>query len=147
MVEFASNWSKWLASSKDIPKLYINAEPGFFSPMILEHTKNWPNQKVVNVKGLHFLQEDSNNEIGLAIKKFLQDSVFWLRYWKWLSMIVMESNYFANLFLITLLCRKIILALLLSDKLIVFYVVLRSIARYAKCCNYGNYHRNSIKFL
>ena len=47
-----------------------------FSPRILEQTKNWPNQKVVNVKGLHFLQEDSNDEIGQAIKKFLQDSVF-----------------------------------------------------------------------
>jgi len=54
----------------------VNAEPGFFSPLISELTKNWPNHKTVNVKGLHFLQEDSYDDIGQAIKEFLLDSVF-----------------------------------------------------------------------
>ena len=76
VVKFATDWSKWLASSKDVPKLYVNAEPGFFASGILKSTKDWPNHKVVSVKGLHFLQEDSYDEIGPAIKEFLLETVF-----------------------------------------------------------------------
>ena len=66
-------YSAWLAEDTIIPKLYINADPGLFSSGISWVVESWFNQKSITVKGLHFLQEDSPNEIGLAIKKFLVD--------------------------------------------------------------------------
>ena len=55
----------------DIPKLFNNGDPG--SILIgaqREFCRTWPNQTEVTVKGLHFVQEDSPDEIGLAIKNF-----------------------------------------------------------------------------
>ena len=71
VVEVVQNYSEWLSSS-DLPKLFINADPG--SILIgnqREFCRSWPNQTEVTVKGLHFLQEDSPNEIGEAISSFV----------------------------------------------------------------------------
>ena len=71
VVEVVQNYSEWLSSS-DLPKLFINAEPG--SILIgnqREFCRSWPNQTEVTVKGLHFLQEDSPEEIGKAISSFV----------------------------------------------------------------------------
>ncbi len=62
-----SDYASWLASSP-VPKLFINAEPG--SILIgrqREFCRTWPNQTEVTVAGLHFVQEDSPDEIGTAI--------------------------------------------------------------------------------
>ena len=56
----------------DIPKLFINAEPG--SILIgdqREFVRTWKNVKEVSVKGNHFIQEHSPDEIGIHIKEFL----------------------------------------------------------------------------
>lgn len=60
-------YGDWLKDSP-VPKLFINADPG----IILvgkqrEFCRSWANQKEVTVKGLHFIQEDSPDEIGQAI--------------------------------------------------------------------------------
>ena len=71
VVEVVQNYSKWLSSS-DLPKLFINADPG--SILIgnqKDFCRSWPNQTEVTVKGLHFLQEDSPEEIGKAISSFV----------------------------------------------------------------------------
>ena len=71
VVEVVQNYSEWLYSS-DLPKLFINADPG--SILIgnqREFCRSWPNQTEVTVKGLHFLQEDSPDEIGKAISSFV----------------------------------------------------------------------------
>ena len=71
VVEVVQNYSEWLSSS-DLPKLFINADPG--SILIgnqREFCRSWPNQTEVTVKGLHFLQEDSPDEIGKAISSFV----------------------------------------------------------------------------
>ncbi|CAN5318833.1 haloalkane dehalogenase [soil metagenome] len=68
--EIASNYNAWLASSP-VPKLFVNAEPGFFSPGIARATKDWPNQSTITVRGHHFPQEDSGREIGEAIAAWL----------------------------------------------------------------------------
>jgi haloalkane dehalogenase len=71
VVEVVQNYSEWLSSS-DLPKLFINADPG--SILIgnqREFCRSWPNQTEVTVKGLHFLQEDSPAEIGKAISSFV----------------------------------------------------------------------------
>lgn len=56
----------------NIPKLFINADPG--SILVgdqREFVRSWKNLKEVTVKGNHFIQEHSPNEIGAAIKDFL----------------------------------------------------------------------------
>ena len=64
VVKIVEDYSAWLATS-DVPKLFINAEPG--SILIgrqREVCRRWPNQTEITVKGLHFIQEDSPDEIG-----------------------------------------------------------------------------------
>ncbi|MFO7930736.1 MAG: haloalkane dehalogenase [Desulfosalsimonas sp.] len=72
VAEIVTAYGKCLETSS-IPKLFINADPG----MILtgaqrEYCRSWPNQQEVTVSGLHFIQEDSPNEIGEAIAGFLK---------------------------------------------------------------------------
>ena len=67
MVELVEAYGAFMASS-DIPKLFINADPGsILVGKQREFCRSWPNQLEVTVKGLHFLQEDSPTEIGQAI--------------------------------------------------------------------------------
>ncbi len=57
---------------KDFPKLFINADPGaFLVGYARDFVRTWPNLKDVTVKGSHFIQEDSPNEIGKAISEWL----------------------------------------------------------------------------
>lgn len=69
--EIVADYAGWLADS-NVPKLFVNAEPGFFSPLILDATRGWTNQEVVTVPGIHFIQEDSPDEIGSAIRAWYQ---------------------------------------------------------------------------
>ena len=57
----------------DIPKLFINADPG----TILigdqrEFARSWKNQSEITVTGNHFIQEDSSEEIGAALRNFVE---------------------------------------------------------------------------
>jgi len=61
------NYADWLSKS-DIPKLFINAEPGaILTGRQREFCRTFPNQAEVTVAGTHFIQEDSPHEIGEAI--------------------------------------------------------------------------------
>ena len=52
--------------------MFINAEPGgILTGRIRELVRTFPNQTEVTVKGVHFIQEDSPNEIGAALKAFI----------------------------------------------------------------------------
>jgi len=67
VVEIVSRYGEWLSAS-DVPKLFINAEPGaILIGRQREFCRTWPNQREVTVKGIHFIQEDSPAEIGQAI--------------------------------------------------------------------------------
>ena len=58
--------------NSDIPKLFINADPG--SILVgdqREFVRSWTNLQEVTVKGNHFIQEHSPKEIGEALKNFL----------------------------------------------------------------------------
>ena len=71
VVKITADYSQWLGQS-DIPKLFINAEPGaLLTGSSRELCRGWPNQKEVTVKGSHFVQEDSPDEIGLALKDWI----------------------------------------------------------------------------
>ena len=56
-----------------MPKLFINADPG---SILTGRQRNlcraWRNQTEVTVKGLHFLQEDSPDQIGQAVAEFVR---------------------------------------------------------------------------
>jgi haloalkane dehalogenase len=67
VVEIAAAYAEWLSTSP-VPKLFINAEPGsILTGRQREFCRTWPNQTEVTVKGLHFIQEDSPQDIGRAI--------------------------------------------------------------------------------
>ena len=70
VVELVQSYADWLSKS-DMPKLFINAEPGaiLIGPQ-REFCRSLPNQQEVTVAGNHFLQEDSPNEIGEAIAQW-----------------------------------------------------------------------------
>jgi len=62
----------WLAQS-DVPKLFINGEPGTLARgRLREIIRRWPNQTEVTVIGRKLLQEDSPDEIGAAIADFVK---------------------------------------------------------------------------
>jgi haloalkane dehalogenase len=68
------SYGKWLSESL-IPKLFIAGSPG---AIIAEggrasaFCRTWPSQEQVLVKGRHFLQEDSPQEIGAALRRFVK---------------------------------------------------------------------------
>jgi len=65
-------YAEWLAAS-DVPKLFIKAEPGALlgGGENLETVRAWPAQTEVTVAGVHFVQEDSPDEIGRAIADWM----------------------------------------------------------------------------
>ena len=72
VVEIVQAYADWLETS-DLPKLLINAEPGaILRGEQLEFCRRWSNQQEITVKGIHFIQEDSPDEIGQAIENWYQ---------------------------------------------------------------------------
>ena len=73
VVQVVQDYADWLSES-DVPKLFINAEPGaILIGVQREFCRSWPAQQEVTVRGNHFLQEDSPDEIGQAISGWLQE--------------------------------------------------------------------------
>jgi len=57
----------------DFPKLFIAGEPGMImNGSMADFARSWKNSSDASVKGLHFLQEDSPDEIAAAVKSWLQ---------------------------------------------------------------------------
>ena len=72
VVTVVEDYSAWLVAS-DVPKLFVNADPGsILVGRQREACRAWPNQTEVTVKGMHFLQEDSPDEIGEAVAEFVK---------------------------------------------------------------------------
>ena len=74
MFRLVSSYADWISNDGDIPKLFINADPG--SILIgnqREFCRGWKNQTEVTVNGLHFIQEDSPHEIGEAISSWMRN--------------------------------------------------------------------------
>lgn len=71
VVEIVKSYGAWLASSQ-LPKLFVNADPGsILTGRAREFCRTWPNQTEVTVKGMHFIQEDSPDQIGAALAEFV----------------------------------------------------------------------------
>lgn len=70
--KIVESYSQWMVEN-ELPKLFINAEPGaILIGEQREFCRTWKNQKEVTVKGSHFIQEDSPDEIGNAIFDWLK---------------------------------------------------------------------------
>ncbi len=64
-------YADWMAAN-DIPKLFVNAEPGaILVGAQREFCRGWRNQREITVAGRHFIQEDSGPEIGRAIADWI----------------------------------------------------------------------------
>ena len=66
--QIASASSAWLAGPDSPKKIFVNADPGaiLIGPQ-REACRAWPNQTEVTVKGSHFIQVDSPQEIADAV--------------------------------------------------------------------------------
>lgn len=72
VVGVVDSYAEWM-SHNQVPKLFINAEPGaILIGAQREYCRAWHNQTEVTVPGIHFIQEDSPAEIGAAIAGFVQ---------------------------------------------------------------------------
>tara|TARA_Y100001970_G_scaffold250037_1_gene321364 strand:- start:47841 stop:48725 length:885 start_codon:yes stop_codon:yes gene_type:complete len=75
VVSISKEYASFLKES-DIPKLFINAEPGsILVGKQREECRTWKNQTEVVVLGGHFIQEISPDSIGSHLKKFLEDLI------------------------------------------------------------------------
>jgi haloalkane dehalogenase len=70
VIDIVNAYAAWLAAS-EIPKLYIKANPGTHSKRMIEQIRKWPNQQEFTVKGIHYPQEDSPDEIAAYIAAWL----------------------------------------------------------------------------
>jgi len=67
VVQIVSDYSEWLSQS-DVPKLFVNAEPGgLIAGPVRDFVRSWPKITELTVPGIHFIQEDSPDLIGEAI--------------------------------------------------------------------------------
>ncbi len=67
------DYGRWLSES-DVPKLFIDADPGaILVGPAREFCRGWPNQTEVSVAGTHFIQEDSPDEIGEALRRWIEN--------------------------------------------------------------------------
>ena len=72
VVAAVADYSGWMAEN-DLPKLFVNAEPGaILTGPVREFCRTWKNQTEVTVPGSHFIQEDSGPAIGQAVAAWMK---------------------------------------------------------------------------
>ena len=68
VTEIVDAYVDWLGKTS-IPKLFVNADPGvLITGAVRDRVRSWPNITEVTVPGLHFIQEDAPDEIGVAVR-------------------------------------------------------------------------------
>jgi haloalkane dehalogenase len=74
VVAIVRAYSKWLEKSTDLPKLFVNVEPGgIITGRVREFCRTFPNQTEITVgPSIHFVQEDFPHEIGGALQDFIK---------------------------------------------------------------------------
>jgi len=68
----ATEYADWLGKS-NVPKLFLKAEPGAIltNDTLVNLVRGWPRLTEKRVAGIHFVQEDSPDEIGKAIVEWM----------------------------------------------------------------------------
>jgi haloalkane dehalogenase len=71
--KIVSAYADWLAKS-DVPKLFLKAEPGLLvaGGANLDFARKLPAQTEVTIAGVHYVQEDSPDQIGRAIAGWME---------------------------------------------------------------------------
>jgi haloalkane dehalogenase len=72
--QIVTDYAAFLKDSP-IPKLFVRGNPGSIlreGGIEVAECRQWANQQEVEVSGLHFLQEDSPDSIGEAVRRFLK---------------------------------------------------------------------------
>ena len=66
-------YADWLATS-NVPKLFLKAEPGLLvaKGANLDFARSLPAQTEVTIAGVHYVQEDSPDEIGQAVASWME---------------------------------------------------------------------------
>ncbi len=72
VAEIVADYHAWLSTS-DVPKLHFPAEPGFLTNVYADEVATWPNLTEHPIAGIHFVQEDSGDEIGRTIAAWMGD--------------------------------------------------------------------------
>jgi haloalkane dehalogenase len=73
-------YASWM-SENQIPKLFINANPGaILTGPLREYCRSWKNQTEATVPGTHFIQEDSGATIGRLIGVWMQTHILKPKY-------------------------------------------------------------------
>jgi haloalkane dehalogenase len=69
----AAGYADWLGTSK-VPKLFLKAEPGAILAVdrLVNLVRGWPALTEKTVAGIHFVQEDSPDEIGKAVADWME---------------------------------------------------------------------------
>jgi len=72
----ATAYADWLGKS-NVPKLFLKAEPGAIlsNDRLVNLVRGWPALTEKTVAGIHFVQEDSPDEIGRAIAGWMAESL------------------------------------------------------------------------
>ena len=71
VVAIVQDYADWMAAN-EMPKLFVNAEPGaILTGAARDFCRSWKNQAEVTVRGSHFIQEDSPDEIGGALAEWV----------------------------------------------------------------------------
>ena len=72
VTEIVRRYGAWLQQAP-VRKLFVNAEPGaILIGAQREFCRGWPEQSEVTVTGVHFVQEDSPDEIGQALRDWMR---------------------------------------------------------------------------
>ena len=68
----AMQYADWLGTS-NVPKLFLKAEPGAIltNDTLVNLVRGWPALTEKTVAGIHFVQEDSPDEIGREIVSWM----------------------------------------------------------------------------
>lgn len=75
VVGIVNAYASWLATT-DIPKLFVNADPGaILIGRQRDFCRGFKNQTEVTVPGIHFIQEDSAVEIAAALRSWYVNKV------------------------------------------------------------------------
>ena len=73
VVEIVASYAEWLRDC-EVPKLFVNGDPGaILRGDARDFCRSWINQREVTVPGIHFLQEDSPDEIGREVAAWLRE--------------------------------------------------------------------------
>ena len=73
MFEVVNAYDEWLKTTT-VPKLFIKGEPGgmLSAGRDVEFAQSLPAQTEVTVAGVHYLQEDSPDDIGRAVDAWMR---------------------------------------------------------------------------